>query len=687
MLLLLLAFTQFSYLQFNAWDAGCWVTPSFYHSQPLVMNVNIPANYSAAELLLGRGNGNDDLVSVRKCAYTQCTNYVYYNAICPVIATLGFGTNNVTGLLDPGEYYLAFDSLHGFTSTQIGSAMLNVSIPSFQFTINEKQCQYGEVQINCSYGVTVKGTGTCFANREVNVSNESEPITSDTSFTNGSTYWNCSAGTYRVNYSLAPLVTNHFFEFIDSNLTLQTINETISITNPNPEDLNNVEVSAFGESRRINLFSESTVVFSNIVKLKAVLSNYSVSAAVYNYSSDGQLIVTVYAGTNYSSPFYFSTAQLVPQELNCENKNITLVKYSEVELVCNPPTSHSFSNWSAVNSTTLSVLLSITSEPPLPAQSIPMNVVNSSAFFSQLFSLPVVSNPNFFEYTSQTQLELSGNFIQENVSSEKQGEFEIRHYNLRFNNPTNNSFAITAALDLSNFDQIALAQSGVGFIPTCPAEICLEDKTLFVTVFNETNFNLKLLAIAQPTAMAPSLSVLAPSQAAGLQSLENASLSHENNSVSANYSSVTLPKFSLPSNSALANVALPSKLSGELVSSQSLLPFLFIPLLAAAFFFVPFVSRKKLVSRKQINNKTVIVVKNATKVKLSGLYLLEIIPVSSKVKSSAAKRKSVLGVALKWKKNSLKPGEAWQVEYSPIFKTASGQLSYLKGKTKITMRF
>ncbi len=136
---LLLLFTQFTSTPFYASNLGCWVTGDFYYSQPLVISAVIPQNVTDVKIIASAGRGSTPFYRLRECYYPACTTYTYYRANCRVIAELSFGENDLTNLLLPGQHHLTLDSLESSTSTEITSAVLNVTYPAFNISIDSNQ--------------------------------------------------------------------------------------------------------------------------------------------------------------------------------------------------------------------------------------------------------------------------------------------------------------------------------------------------------------------------------------------------------------------------------------------------------------------------------------------------------------------------------------------------------------------
>ncbi len=338
-----------------------------------------------------------------------------------------------------------------------------------------------------------------------------------------------------------------------------------------------------------------------------------------------------------------------------------------------------FDNWAAINSSNLEVNLRLVSNV-----SSSITIVNASSFFSRLFNTTVNVSSNDFEYNSSTRLSLAGEFVTIRVSSETQGDWELFNYSLTFYNPTNVSLVVPVILDFSNFETILLNETPFS---QCPEEICYANGSVFVNVSNSTKFSIKAKRFSvtledspanlgsQPAASFP------PSGRSIVAGVNNSEVNLVNETSLANVSN--LAKKQGASVDILESESIsPSLLSGRAVQfSSNLWPFaLLLP-----FGLLLFIPRKKLTKRVKQNEKTTLIVKNIYREKLTQLVLLELVN-AKQVKSKAKKKKSVLGVALNWKKSSLKPGEEWIVSYNAA-SSGNAKLKFHKGKKVIETKF
>ena len=187
---------------------GCWVTSSFYNSQPLVMDVAIPENRTNVTLILSRGMGEFWAAKVHKCVYAQCTNYQYFNFFCPTIATVGFGYTDLTTVLPAGNYRIELEGIGITTSTAISGAMLNVTYPVVSLDATEKVCNFYANETACTVNLTIYGQGQCvFPTSAVsaNITNALGQVQLPSALSNGSLSWNCTFGNYLANLTFLPL--------------------------------------------------------------------------------------------------------------------------------------------------------------------------------------------------------------------------------------------------------------------------------------------------------------------------------------------------------------------------------------------------------------------------------------------------------------------------------------------------
>ncbi len=688
-------FAQFSSVQFSAANAACWATPSFYASQPLVLTVDIPSNATNVEITTTAGNGNLGFYHLRECAYNSCTTFQYYNAVCPIITSLGFGKSNITGLLSPGSHFLTLDSLDGTASTEITSAVVNVSIPIFSFSTSEKSCVFNKDKTHCTTNITVKGNGTCFYPVQENFSVSIQGTAIEFNITESKAQWSCSSGNYSIGFLLEPISVNQTWKFLNSDLSNQLILSTLELNNPSSENLLfpfdfGSDFSIFGESRTgvVELASNEskniTIVFS------ANVINYSVDFSPVNYNfSATEMIVNANVLNSFSIPFFFSTSDFIKEEFECQEQNFSVVSSLNFSLRCSPPVAHVFNNWSFINSTALKVMLYING-----TENLPVIVSNTSQFFSQLFSTSVSMSAENFQFSSPIELILSGDFVV--VSSEKtqHSDVDLFNYSIYLRNPTNETLNATLGLDFSQYTQVSFPDA---VIPLCPEIVCVENSTdspitVFVNVFNQTNFSiaatrkieLPITVSSTSSSSSPSAVVSnSPELAFPLVFLNNSINQTDDSEINVEETQKTLKvgkDFNLDSLNVQKKLEQKESQTPAVVSGFApfFSPFFLLPLAFLSFLpFLAFVLKKgKVVERKHIGKSTEITLVNTANFSFCGILLREVLPIDASVDAKCKKFKSVIGTVLEWKKLELKPGEKWSVSYSSSLPRAKGRVSF-----------
>lgn len=462
---------------------GCWaVSPYYFMSQPIAIDVDIPENYTNASINVGQGPGNNYFARLRKCAYYSCTTYQYYSSLCPVVANVGFGENNLSRILAPGKYRLLVDSLEGYAATKVSGAVLKVSFPAFTLAVAPKQCIYSDKTL-CSVNAVVAGTSLCNFSTNATIANVANASSSASSadnttfsFQNNSLQWNCTTGNYSIRLEFPALRFSNALQLLEFSKVSQTIQSTVTIANSAGEDFENVPFQHLLSPTQsfTNLSANSTANFSQTFTGDFVNSS-SIVSSEYNFSGVGNAIVNI---SNTLLNFSFNAV-------------------------------HNFSNWTATNATAIAVSLSI------DAQIENMVVKNASEFFSQFFNVSVAVNPNEFVSQNSTLLLLNGDFVKvTNASAVVNGGEEL-NYSLSFFNPTNSSLALPFELDVSQFENVALLTNST------PIEISAGK--LVVLVSNQSNFS---IFVKQKTARVeitiPSLGIASSSGAAGTAGVASA---------------------------------------------------------------------------------------------------------------------------------------------------------------------
>ncbi|MFH0713462.1 MAG: hypothetical protein V1722_02675 [Candidatus Micrarchaeota archaeon] len=658
--LFLLLFAEIAISNFTGGDMGCWAVSQYYFmSQPIAIDVDIPENYTNASINVGQGPGNNYFARLRKCAYYSCTNYQYYNSVCPVVASVGFGENNLSRILTPGKYRLLVDSLEGYAATKVSGAVLKVSFPAFTFDAAPKQCTYGDKTL-CSVNAVVTGTSVCKFSTNATIASVTNAINSTGStdnitfsFQNNSLQWNCTTGNYFIRLEFPALRFSNALQLLEFSKVSQAIQSTVTITNPAGEDFENVSFQHLLSPTQsfTNLSANSTANFSQSFTGDFVNSS-SIVSSEYNFSGIGNVVVNI---SNTLLNFSFNAT-------------------------------HNFSNWTATNTTIITVNFNLDS----PVENL--FVKNASEFFSQLFNTSVAANPNEFVSQNSTLLLLNGDFVKvTNTSAAVNGGEEL-NYSLSFFNPTNSSLALPFELDVSPFENVTLLANST------PVEI--NGGKLSVLVSNQSNFS---IFVKQKTARVeitiPSSGIASSSGAAGaagvasvrtFDSILPTDILAANNSVRKvvptpsprenNSSAVVEPIGEIDALPTSGRA--PSIFSGFAVFAlPEFSPFFFLPfaLLIGGFLFLKN-QRKTIVRLKgqQNKNECRLVVINIGKEDMCNVVLQEILPLNAKVKaiSRARKAKTVIGVVLTWRRKVIAPNEKLIVVYNSSLSAKKGKLSF-----------
>ncbi len=662
-------------------------------SQPLVIEADVPDNYTSIHIDIGRGRGNYDYARLRACFYSTCTNFQYYNPTCQVLAVLPFGESNLTNILSSGHHYLTLDSIEGFASTEIGYAVLNVSFPSFTFSATDKQCIFAGNSTNCSANVTANGSGTCFYPTSGNATiwRGMESIISTSNSTQ--VEWNCSTGTYNISILLPPLLFRETWRFLDSNISQQLLESTLTIINPVIDEFLNVLFNFSSNfslvdgaaNDTVNLSSFESRSLSAIFSAHVVSLNISYSPITYTFSTSS-MHVNITVVNNFSIPFNFSTTDI--QELsglNCDYVEFSVLGGAQdFTLDCSPVATHSFSNWSATNLTHLTTLLTINSTTRLP-----LVVQGASMHASSVFSKQVRAFPDNFTYLDETAIELQGDFLNVSLMKREDGAFDVLEYTIRFYNPTNYSLNFSLEFDFSSYLSILLKN---GNLQACPATICIEDNVLKVVVFNETNFTVLGERIIIPPVRLPP-SQFAPTSFPNFP-IEGPIPGNDTGGVLSplNESSVGVepaPVF-YPSKQQKEEKPVgggsssdPARLTG-LSTALPHFPWFLLPVALLAIATVLFKRRERAttITRTRKGSVTTIVVSNQMRVEMQRLVLMDVLPHNTVLKKSGKCVHSVIGKVLLWKKAKLQPRRKWSLSYSSSLPAKRGKLSFIKNGEK-----
>ncbi|MDP3742459.1 MAG: hypothetical protein Q8R15_04035 [Candidatus Micrarchaeota archaeon] len=707
---LLFIATQLTAAQFSAVNMGCWATSNFFQSQPLAMNVEIPTNATQVMLTTSTGRGDYGIYNLRNCGYYgSCTSFGHYISTCPSIATFGFGTTNVTDILPPGSYRLTFDSIdpYGYRSTEITSAVLEVSSQSLFFNASDKQCIYNSSETQCSANVSTVGNGQCFyPSSAINASVSKVGETTPVRFSSNSThvYWNCTTGNYSLQFLYLPISFNQSWSFTDSNLSRQHLLSTLQITNPNVDDFTNVPFS-FNSSFDIESGEANGTTTLNSLQSKnltalfsAVVINHSLplsSSLVYFNFSASSLNVNLSVENSFSTPFLFSTSDLPLVALNCTENNFEIQAESQAvfSISCSPQVNYLFSNWSGLNATRVSTTLTMFG-PATP----PIFVSGVSQKLSEIFTMPITAEQDNFTYIGATSLNLTGGFVSISLQNESQFGKDALNYSLSLNKPPDLEFNTTVELDFSGYVNVSFSNES---IPICPAVICLDGLILKVFVLNQTNFS--ILAFKPVQVESHVVSVSASPTSAGqrgggggdfpsyaTEEINQSESSILENSEAEFYFNRSENNDSIPHLIPQATNLLPSAGEAQRVSPTSgfltalpsqvifALPLLLLACGAAIFF----LRKPKFVFRKVSNGKTGLTVSNNCAVSMQSLELCEVLPLKAVVRQNACEvTESVIGKVLTWKKEELKPSEKWNVQYSSDSPARKAKLSFVqKGK-------
>ncbi len=682
MLLLAIAFVQLSSMLFQSTNMACWATSNFQESQPLSITVNIPQNASQVFLLTDRGRGDANSVSVRQCTYAQCSTYQNYNAICPRIATTSYGLADVTSVLPKGQYQLTLDSFSSSASTEILSAQVNVSFPIFIYNATDKHCNYTNDKTTCISNIYVSGTGLCFYNSTGNVSirlssSNTDPMSVNYSRQNNTVTWNCSNNNYTLSSEFLPLVYSESKYFVDSDLYVQTIAHSLTVFNPNNEAVPDVD---FGLNYTSIIAANESKTRDHIYSSQAIQFNTTFSPLFYNFSS-AFLTAHLFVTNNASIPFTFNTSRLNFSYLSCEEKLIEINESAEFDVNCLANISHDFFNWTVFNATLVSVDL-VTSPT-----SYGLVVQNTSAVFSKLFSKKISTNDSF-AYVNVTRLFLVGQFVEINESMIDGDSVKI-NVELTANYSINESLIFPIKLDYSRFESIQLASNH-----SCPG-VCIVNKTVSANVSNYLYFTLTAKPFLQPVQpMVESVSTSQSGSSAPIifsASKLNTSLGDESNQTMLNESDLretnddilasTVVNASTDINNNETGEIEPvvSHISGRFTDSVSSFVYA-IPILLTIFGLYFLKKQPKRITCVRKNKTTTITVHNFGKTPFVKLILVELLP--SGAKSSRKATKTVLGRALQWKKNQLKPAEKWIITYNSSSAAKKGKLAYVCNNKK-----
>ena len=683
MLLLAIAFVQLSSMLFQSTNMACWATSNFYQSQPLAIMVNIPQNASQISLLTARGRGDADSINVRQCGYSQCSTFQNYNAVCPTIATTGYGEVDVTDILPRGQYQLTLDSLYGSASTEILSAQVNVSFPTFIYNATDKRCDYAADKTTCISNAYVSGAGLCFYNSTGNVSitlnsRDADPMSLNYSRQNNTVTWNCSNNNYTISAEFLPIMYSESENFVDSNIYVQTIAHSLTAFNPNNEEMPDVDF--FGLSYTSTIAANESKTRDRVYSTQAIQFNTTFSPLFYNFSS-AFLTANLFVTNNASIPFTFNTSQLNYSNLSCEEKLIEINESAEFDVNCLANISHNLSNWTVINSTFVSA--DLTMAPTL----YNLVVQNASAMFGELFSKNINTN-NSFIYVNATRLFLTGQFVEINESVIDGDLVEI-NVELKANYSINESLVFPIVLDYSRFESIQLVSNH-----SCQ-DVCVTNKTVSANVSNYLFFTLIAKPVLPPVQlMSESVSTSQSGSSASIifpAYKPNASLGDELNETTLNESVLnetneTTLAYGFVNNSngisedeiePLEPVVsiMSGRFTGGVFSFVYALPFL---LVISGFYFLK--KQPKRITRVRKNKTTAITVCNFGKMPFVNLTLVELLP--SGAKSSRKSVKTVLGRALQWKKKQLKPNEKWVITYSSTSAAKKGKLTYVCNNKK-----
>ncbi len=687
---------------------GCWVTPNFFQSQPLAIYADIPQNATSVTLTAGQGRGDYYAYKLHSCYYPTCTTFNYFRNNCPSVGTFGFGVTDVTSLFSPGSHSLYLHGLpdSGFSSTAISGGLLTVYFPVMFFSATKKHFTYNSNQTTCSADVAVNGTGQCFYPAiplNAAVSNSTQNISVSSNGTH--VLWNCSTGDYSLNLQYLPISFNQSWQFNNSNLSRQHLLSTLVVSNPNNDSFTGVpfmfnfnpgfERESIGAlNGTINITALENKQLNATFSASVISYNLSFSPIYFNFSRSSML-ASLSVENNFSISFNFSTLNLPLELFNCNESNFTVKTASSFSIACAPSVNYSFSNWTGINATLVSSILSISTPANLTVE-----VSNVSSTASQLFQKEVLALPDSFAYVDTTPVNLTSDFVTIALQNTSTTDSEELNYSISLNDRADLGFNIPLQLDFSNYLNVSLTSGNL----VCTITPCIENKILTTTIFNQTNFSLvafKHFAI-ETTGVSSASQPISTSQGAGagapLSSIETNVAVEENTDIfpqdddaaelihspqAVGEGKLTMEDLPTPIE---LNEAHPFSLSGfftAIPSAVFLLPFGLLALLGS----YVVLKKQPLVKRSVQNGKTTINISNMFSSPLAKLVVTELLPIDSSVQTVGKPKASAVGKAIVWKKSMLKKGEKWQVSYVSNLAAKKGKLSFMQNGKKIEKLF
>lgn len=202
------------------------------------------------------GGQQEPNVEIRNCpsispcgnsAYEKLNKYTQYNPSCSSpIATVGWGTSNLTGVLIPGSQYkigVATANTFQYSKGEIGSAELIIE-SYFLFNVSDGFEYLPDKTLRKKLVNVYSGSGNCsvvldrnsdFNANTLNTFNQSGIVTNNYNASNNTVDFSCNEGNYTISTDLPALQKTTTYSQDDSNqssLSIQFVKANAAFTNP-----------------------------------------------------------------------------------------------------------------------------------------------------------------------------------------------------------------------------------------------------------------------------------------------------------------------------------------------------------------------------------------------------------------------------------------------------------------------